>query len=389
MKYTLIGRAVIPMIMASIAFAAVAASCAPDSDIPAGSGTGTASGNATSSSSGNTSSGNTSSSSSGDVFGDGGIETDAAPDPDAACGLITEEAVAAPLNLYIAFDKSQSMTTGNKWGSAKQGLSGFLNDPKSAGISVALNFFPLPNESTCNQFDYKEPVVPFGELPAHAPEVELALNNQNPDGFSTPIYPALGGAILKGIEVAQQNPGETSAVLLITDGQPVGPAPMCGNVNPEDPQAIADLAATGLNFKPSVRTFVIGLPGVDQVFANLVAAAGGTGQGIFVGAANVQTEFQNALSKVRGQALPCEYEIPAKVSGGEVDPGFVNVLLSLNGMPDVVLAQDASCAGEGWKYDNAANPTRIIFCDASCQAIKKSASAKVQILLGCKTQVVN
>lgn len=389
MKYTLIGRAVIPMIMASIAFAAVAASCAPDSDIPAGSGTGTASGNATSSSSGNTSSGNTSSSSSGDVFGDGGIEMDAAPDPDAACGLITEEAVAAPLNLYIAFDKSQSMTTGNKWGSAKQGLSGFLNDPKSAGISVALNFFPLPNESTCDQFAYKDPVVPFGELPAHAAEVELALNNQNPDGFSTPIYPALGGAILKGIEVAQQNPGETSAILLITDGQPVGPAPMCGNVNPEDPQAIADLAATGLNFKPSVRTFVIGLPGVDQVFANLVAAAGGTGQGIFVGAANVQTEFQNALSKVRGQALPCEYEIPAKVSGGEVDPGFVNVLLSLNGMPDVVLAQDASCAGEGWKYDNAANPKRIIFCDASCQAIKKSASAKVQILLGCKTQVVN
>lgn len=387
MKYTMIVRAVVPMIMTSFAFAVFSAACAPDSDIPSASGTGTASGSTSGTS---TASGSTgSSSSSGDVFGDGGIVMDAAPDPDAACALITEEAVSAPLNLYIAFDKSQSMTTGGKWDAAKLGLSGFLNDPQSAGIRVALNFFPLPNEATCDQFAYKEPVVPFGELTAYAGTVEMALNTQNPDGFSTPIYPALGGAILKGIEVAQQNPGETSAVLLITDGQPVGPAPMCGAVDPEDPQVIADLAATGANFKPPVRTFVIGLPGVNQTFANLVAASGGTGQGIFVGAANVKTEFQNALSKVRGQALPCEFEIPAKVSGGEVDPGFVNVLLGLNGMAEEVLAQDESCAGLGWKYDNAANPTRIILCDASCQAVKKSASAKVQILLGCKTQVVN
>lgn len=385
MKYTLIVRTAIPLIMTAFTCGVAAVSCAPDSDISSGSGTGTSSGMASSSGASSGSTGG-SSSSSGDVFGDGGVDMDAALDPDAACAKLTQEAVAAPLNLYIAFDKSQSMLTGGKWDAAKAGLIGFLNDPNSTGIRVALNFFPLPNESTCDQFAYKEPVVPFGELPMHASVVEAALTAQNADGFSTPIYPALGGAILKGIEVAQQNPGETSAVLLITDGAPQGPAPMCGAVNPEDPQVIADLAATGLNFKPSVRTFVVGLPGVNQTFANLVAAAGGTDQGIFVGAANVQTEFQNALSKVRGQALPCEYEIPAD---GKADPTSVNVLLSLNGSAEAILPQDAKCTAQGWKYDNAANPTRIIFCDQSCQSLKKSSNSKVQILVGCQTQVVN
>jgi hypothetical protein len=214
-----------------------------------------------------------------------------------------------------------------------------------------------------------------------------AMNAEKPDGFSTPIYPALGGAILKGAEVAKNKPGETAAVLLVTDGLPVGPAPMCGGVDPEDPQAIADLAAKGVTF--GVRTFVIGLPGVDQAFANKVAAAGGTDAAILVSSANVQVEFQKALAKVRGEALPCEFDIPQKVSAGEVDPGFVNVELTLaDGMPQI-LPQDPACSGEGWKYDDSAKPTKILFCEASCKAVKADYKAKVQILMGCKTEIAN
>jgi hypothetical protein len=275
---------------------------------------------------------------------------------------------------------------GTNWDAAKAGLLGFVADPSSGGIKVALNFFPLPNESTCDQFAYKEPAVAYGELPQGAQAVTDAMNAQSPNGFSTPIYPALGGAILKGIEVTQNNPGDVSAVLLVTDGLPVGPAAMCGSADPEDPQAIADLAAKGATMY-GVRTFVIGLPGVDQAFANKVAAAGGTDKAILVTAANASAEFQEALSKVRGEALPCEYDIPSKVSGGEVDPGFVNVLLSLAGKMPEILPQDPSCAGAGWKYDDPVTPTKILFCDASCKVVKADYKAKVQILLGCKTEV--
>jgi hypothetical protein len=377
MRSFLIERARIPFVL-GLATAAGFAACAPDS------GLGTETTFSTSAS--GTGSGQTGGQGGDPSFVDAGGAGDGGLDPDAACGLITEEAKGTPLNLYIAFDKSQSMA-GTKWNSAKAGLSAFVNDPTSAGVRVALNFFPLPSEATCDQFAYKEPVVPFSELPQGAAALTAAMDAAQPDGFSTPIYPALGGAILKGIEVAQNNPTEVSAVLLVTDGQPVGPMGTCGMADPEDAQVIADLAAKGAMFNPPVRTFVIGLPGVNQVFANKVAAAGGTDAAIVIGAANVEVEFQKALAKVRGEALPCEYEIPTKVEGGEVDPGFVNVLLSLGGGMGEILPQDPACTGEGWKYDDAAKPTKILFCDASCKAVKADYTAKVQVLLGCKTEI--
>jgi hypothetical protein len=285
-------------------------------------------------------------------------------------------------------DKSSSMV-GDKWQSAKTGLSAFVNDPQFAGIRVAIRFFPRDPDATpaCDQNAYKEPLVPFGPLPQNAAAIMDAINNESPDGFTTPIYPALGGALLKGIEVAQNSPGETSAVLLITDGQPQGPAPLCGSVNPEDPAVIAGLAAAGAAYDPPVLTYVIGLPGVDQGFANQVAAAGGTGAAVLVSATNVAAEFQDALSKVTGDALPCEYEVPAEVEGGQVSFSSVNVLLTLEGGAATTLPQDPACNGAGWRYDNPSAPTRIVLCPETCDAVKAASSAKIQILLGCETVV--
>ncbi|MDI1477583.1 vWA domain-containing protein [Polyangium sp. y55x31] len=363
---------------------ALGVACAPDSNLPpagnpsgAGAGAGSAGG----------AGGMGGMGSGGDIFvgSGGGSSSTGAVDP--GCGLITEEGKSVPLSLYIAFDKSSSMV-GTKWNSGEAGLAAFVNDPSSAGTSVALNFFPLPAESTCDQMLYKAPVVPFGELPTNAEPIIQAIAAEDPNGFKTPIYPALGGAILACADALQQKPGTGCAVLLVTDGAPVGPAPLCSGVNPEDPQVIANLAATGLSqFK--VRTFVIGLQGVPQDTANLIAAAGGTDSAILVGSVNVQVEFQNALAKARGKALPCDYEIPTKVSGGEVDPGFVNVLFtpSGGGEPETIL-QDKNCTnGLGWYYDNPVVPSKISFCPATCDAVRKDFGAKVQIGLGCKTEV--
>jgi hypothetical protein len=310
---------------------------------------------------------------------------DAGPDPDAACGLITEQAKSTPLDLYIAFDRSSSMA-GNKWDSAKLGLTAFVNDPDSAGIGVALNFFPLENTpTTCNQFEYQPPKVDFAPLPGNAKPITAAMAAASPSGFSTPIYPALGGAILAAKAYAQSNAGHLAAVLLVTDGAPQGPAPMCGSVNPEDPKVIADLAAAGVSY--GIKTFVVGLPGVSTAIANQIAVAGGTDSAILVGSFDVQTEFQKALAKVRGEALPCEYQIPDKVEGGDVNPGDVNVLYTPKGGNASVLPQDVKCNDQGWKYDDPVKPTKIIFCPASCQTLKTDFGAKVQILLGCKTEV--
>lgn len=314
-----------------------------------------------------------------------GNQGDGALDPDAACGLITEQAKSTPLNLYIMFDKSSSLA-GAKWQSAKTGLGAFVNDPSSAGIKVALNFFPLDNNPTCDQHAYEPPVIPFDVLPKNAQPIIDAMNATSPTGFSTPMYPALGGAILGAHDQQVSNPGEAASVLLVTDGAPQGPNGTCGGVDPNDPTQIAALATAGV-MTFGVKTFVIGLPGVNQAVANQIALAGGTDAAIVVGNLNVQQEFQDALAKVRGQALPCEYKLPDQVVGGQIDVGLVNVLLTPSGGKQDILPQNPTCNGPGWRYDDPKKPTKIVICPQSCMALKADFAAMVQILLGCKTEV--
>jgi hypothetical protein len=308
-------------------------------------------------------------------------------DPDAACAKFEEQAVSKPVNLYVLFDKSNSMA-GNKWESAKAGLGAFVDDDTSAGLVVALRFFPRDPDSVpaCDQPAYAEPTVPFGVLPDNAAALKAAMDAESPDGFSTPMYPALGGGILKGIEMAQNHPGEVSAVLMVTDGEPEGPAALCGGVDPEDPQEIAALAATGASYDPPVATYVVGLPGVDQATANLIAEAGGTDSAILVASTNVEEEFRQALAKVRGDAVPCVYEIPDQVLEGEVTISQVNIQVwPGDGSEPYIVPQNQGCDGEGWHYDDPQNPGEIILCPATCSILKEDLNAAIRILLGCAT----
>jgi hypothetical protein len=238
---------------------------------------------------------------------------------------------------------------------------------------------------SCDQKLYKAPLVGFAALPGNAQPMLDAMDAQTVAGGSTPIYPALGGGILAGIEVASNNPGDSAAVLLVTDGKPLGPGTLCGGADPEDPAAIATLAASGFMFNPSVVTFVVGLPGVDQVFANQVAQAGGSGQAIVVSNVNVAVEFQKALEKVLGQALPCEFTIPFEVDSGEVEITQVNVEVTPGGGMPAIIPQNLDCDGPGWKYDQIVDPTKIILCPETCADVKADYQAAIKILLGCQT----
>lgn len=326
----------------------------------------------------------------GGGLADTGLDDVVNVDAEAGCGQAQYKAKSTPLHLYIMMDKSSSMF-GFKWDAAKAGLIAFVKDPESAGVYVGLKFFPRKADATpaCDQQAYTTPDTPFDLLPGNATPIETTINAEAPDGLNTPTYPALGGAILKGIQIVQNNPGHSAAVLLVTDGVPQGPAPTCSGVDPQSTAVIANLAQTGATFNPPVPTYVIGLPGVDQTFANQVAQAGGSGSAILVSSTNVQQEFQDALAKIRGQALPCEFELPDEVSKGQVAYDKVNVILTPgNGAPGVV-PQTSDCAkGDGWHYDDASKPTKIILCPNVCAGLKKDYKAVVDIQLGCQTQVV-
>lgn len=300
-----------------------------------------------------------------------------------SCASIDQEAVSRPLNLYIMLDRSNSMV-GDKWDAAVAGLHSFVEDPASDGINIAFRSFP-EGAPGCDQTFYREPSVGWAELPGIAQELGDELDSLAPDGMSTPVYQALGGAILECIEMKENHPDEEAATLLVTDGAPQGPAGTCGGVDPEAAQTIADLAGTGKSF--GVTTFVIGLPGVDQAFANLVAASGGSEEAIVVATSNVETQFREALAKVRGDLLPCEYLVPPEVTSGEVGISYVNVAIGSDGQEPELISQNPECEGPGWYYDDQLNPTAIVLCPETCDSISSDTTATIQIRLGCSTVV--
>jgi hypothetical protein len=126
---------------------------------------------------------------------------------------------------------------------------------------------------------------------------------------------------------------------------------------------------------------------VDQSTANLVAAAGGTTAAILVGTTNVAQQFQQALAKVRGEALPCSYEVPAAVRSGQVAIGKVNVEVTPSEGEPAVVPQNQGCNGDGWKYDDPAAPSAIVLCPSTCATLKADLGAKIRVLLGCATVV--
>ena len=175
-----------------------------------------------------------------------------------------------------------------------------------------------------------------------------------------------------------------------TNKQPQGPAKLCGSVNPEDPIEIAKLAQTGSKFDPPIKTFVIGLPGVQAASADAIAKGGATDKAILVGTADPAEAFYQALVKARGQALPCSYPLPAKVKSGEIDYDHVNMDLSYpegSAKPKEKLVRDDACEGPGWKYGAGSPPDQIVLCPQTCQDLRDDFDATIDVILGCKTDV--
>jgi hypothetical protein len=204
----------------------------------------------------------------------------------------------------------------------------------------------------------------------------------------TPTRPALEGAVQYATSWATMHPERKVVIVLATDGEPSG---CLGNT----PQDVANVAAAALAGPAAIQTFVIGV-GSSLESLNLVAQAGGTQQAYLVEDANAAAAFGLALDQIRGEALPCDFLIPADGTQGKVDPTKVNVKVAAAGSTTpTLIAQTAdgsaaTCRADGgWHYDDPVAPTAIKLCPASCEALNPSTvqvdRAKVQVEFGCET----
>lgn len=320
---------------------------------------------------------------------DASLNKDGALTEAGACAAESTKAELIPLDMYIMMDQSGSMSEtvsggGSKWTAVTQALSAFVSDPSTGGIGVGIGYFGTKGDS-CIASDYAVPEVEIAPLPGVASQITSSLAMHSPS-TGTPTAPALAGAINHAKAWAVNNPTHTVVVVLATDGEPL-------DCKPTDTQQIgATIAAPAANGTPKILTYVIGV-GSSLSNLNDIAAAGGTGQALIVDTTqNAKQQFIDAMNKIRGSALACEYVMPTD-EGGKVDPTKVNVTYTPGGDAGapVTLAQVANKAAcntttGGWYYDDPNNPTKIVVCDVNCAQFKNDTSGEVDILLGCKTK---
>jgi hypothetical protein len=338
-----------------------------------------------------------------------GVATDAGLGADAACTGETQESERLPLDMYFLLDTSGSMGEqvqgGSKWQVVSQALIGFLQDPTNSDIGAGVGYFPLNAPTSCmagqdgcfcipiinicfslvggacNVPDYAMPSVPLSLPPNHA-AVVTDIGMHGPGG-GTPTRPALEGAVQYATSWAQSS-GRKTVIVLATDGDPTG----CMQNAPQD---VANVAANALASAQHLQTFVVGV-GSSLTSLNLIAQSGGTGTAILVDTGgNLGQAIGDALRQIRGQALPCDFAIPARSSSQAlVDPHQVNVRYTRMGASTSVIVpmtfngDPANCgAAGGWYYDNPAAPTTIKLCDTTCQSLM---GGRIEVEFGCKTE---
>lgn len=304
------------------------------------------------------------------------------------CVGAKSQASIKKVNLFVSVDKSGSMQW-NGWTEAMNAFKSFFGAPSSAGMGIALRFWPdsapvAGCDGTCSISACATPLVPLGTLttspaPMDTQEQLLinAINSKAPGG-NTPMYAALGGATQWATSQQQANPSEIYSVVFVTDGDPT----QCNlNVN-----TIASLAANAFN-NYGVRTYVIGIEGASVSTVNLIAASGGTGQAFLVqkGVNNsqVESDLLAALNAIRGNSVSCDLELQG---GGFFDPNDVTVLYTPGGSNSPVPLTEVSGAqscGSGWYFDNPQNPSKVTLCPTTCMQIQSDLAAKIEVSIGC------
>jgi hypothetical protein len=339
---------------------------------------------------------------SGGGAGDGGTI-----DPDASCADDHQKAGLLEVNMLVMFDRSGSMhdeiegssPVVTRWQAASTALNSFFQDPGSAGLNVALRFFPHDqpavgcHNSQCDADACAQELVAIGKLAAagapsdaHEQALVAAVGGATPaprgtrNSGGTPTFAALSGAEIWAKAYQSAHSTERTVVVFVTDGQPNG----CN----EEADAIAALAADARTSN-GVLTYAIGISdGVDEGILDPIAVAGGTEDAIMIADGNAQSALLTALQGIRGQIMACNFRMPeARDPSRPIDINKVNVNYASGGGTPTTLGGVASAAActsaGGWYYDDPVTPTQISLCPATCTTVQADPNPEISIVLGC------
>lgn len=431
-----------------VASAGVIAACAPDDPPAPGNIMATHNANAGGSQGSNPAAGGAPFSTAGGPAtgaGGGGLFTPSASgapgdDRDACAGtsqavedIIIERMVEkpSPIALFIMQDRSSSMVgvgggNPNGWADASGAISSFVFDPASVGLDVSLGFFPpLVGAEECatgganccaTGVSCQTPAVPMGPLPPNAQPLVDAMANAAPStAFGAPLLFTPTECALRGmIEACKAHTaatGEQCAAILVTDGAPTqcsgaaqpGP-PGQQPAMPADPSTLLQIVADGK--AAGVTTFTLGMEGADFALLDQLAEAGGgdctpgdpqitscdvrAGQQAFIDSLQaIRSTIVTVETEVQSTKLDCQWKIPAPPDGEDFDKDRVRVEFTADSVTPQQLGfvgAEADCANfqGGWYYDNLDAPTEVHVCPDTCEIVKASTGARIDIQFDCE-----
>jgi hypothetical protein len=321
-----------------------------------------------------------------DLGGGNGSQFDLADVDGLFCVSSSKKVEQIGVDLLFLIDTSYSMDFNLKWEAVAQALKAFVDDPRFAGITVGLQYFPL--RTTCDVPSYAQLAVPFSALPGAAPTIKASIDMQRMAG-GTPTVPAMQGVLETALARAMANPDRKVILVFATDGVPDDSCSGGTNGMPNDLASVVTLVGAAATSSPRVVTYVVGVgSGLTQL--NAIAAAGGTGNAFLVDTStNVVGAFADTLDSIRRIALACEYPIPDPEPGLAVDVTRVNVTFTTDQPRPFLYVRDRNgCAAaptNGWYYDDVNMPTKVVLCDAACDAVRTSVDGKIDIVFGCSS----
>jgi hypothetical protein len=100
---------------------------------------------------------------------------------------------------------------------------------------------------------------------------------------------------------------------------------------------------------------------------------------------------QLAAGVVSASKLSCGWKIPAAPAGETFDKQKVNVVFTDGSAQATTFGKVGSAAdcgpNGGWHYDNEQNPTMVLVCPSTCQAIQSDPNGKIDVQFGCATKL--
>jgi len=297
------------------------------------------------------------------------------------------EVIVTPGNLLVVFDQSASMNDGwgatNKLQAAQDALTAALT-PLQDSLTVGAILFPT---LACIPFlppamgGHVAPITDPLQISFRPGAEFLAVWNGlwpggEGSGIGTPVNEAMDRAAVALQEAAGTLTGVT-AVMLFTDGEPnCFPDAMLQGI----PTALETVhAANWLSGMPSIKTYVVGLPGASGVtLLNDVAVAGGTMSYITpddpaVLEAKINEIVQSTV-KMGFDSCTLTLDPPAAV------PEKLHVVVEEPMVGEQLIPRDLG-GGSGWSINAAGDTVELL--GQICEDAKAGRFTSIKFKYGC------